>query len=77
MSQTYSDFTALSNNIFKTLSSRVPIVSTTHVPDGLLPFGVTASPIETRNLTKEESDIQDKWDQLSKDVSLFLQQNNI
>jgi hypothetical protein len=77
MNSAYDEFVILSNKIHEILRSRVKVVSTTPVPDGTLPHGVTATPIQTRHLTKEQMDSQDKWFNLSKDVSLFLKENNI
>ncbi len=74
----YWEFVALTNKINNHFQSQHTIVGEPiEIPDGTFGHGITASPIISRTLTKEQFDNESKWNKISTDALIFLKDNNL
>ena len=74
----YLEFVALTNKIYYHFQSQHPVVGEpVEIVDGTFAHGITASPIVTRTMTKEQFDNESKWNKISTDALLFLMENQM
>jgi hypothetical protein len=74
----YWEFVALTNKIHYHFQSQHPVVGEpVEIVDGTFAHGITASPIITRTMTKEQFDNESKWNKISTDALLFLKENQM